>query len=250
LKKINKLDFVKSGADMTLTLKEIKIKDFKKWQEMKTDEDLKEVNEDITFNHKAQRAMQNRLTNRKTVQFGESEDLSLQETVQVTYHCMDLFMEMFDSHLDQFSESLHPKHNREMVFKAGEGAGRSGSFFFFSKNGKYIIKTMTRQELELYLSHLPKFCEHYRSNKHSILARIVGVFTINTEHLKEVHVMLMENTAQLNNPAKLTHLFDLKGSLVDRMTAGKTKPSTTLKDMNFLISCDKALVKNSQFVKF
>lgn len=163
---------------------------------------------------------------------------------------MDLFMEMFDSHLDQFSESLHPKHNREMVFKAGEGAGRSGSFFFFSKNGKYIIKTMTRKELDLYLGHLPKFCEHFRTHKTSILARIVGVFTINTEHLKEVHVMLMENTAQLNNPSKLTHLFDLKGSLVDRMTIGKTKPSTTLKDQNFLISCDKALLKNSQFVKF
>lgn len=64
LKKINKLDFLKTGADMTLTLREIKIKDFKKWQEMKTDEDLKEVNEDITYNLKAQLAMQNRITNR------------------------------------------------------------------------------------------------------------------------------------------------------------------------------------------
>jgi hypothetical protein len=31
-----------------------------------------------------------------------------------------------------FYESLSPKFNRDMVFKAGEGAGRSGSFFFFS----------------------------------------------------------------------------------------------------------------------
>ena len=108
-------------------------------------------------------------------------------------------MEMFYSHLDSFQTSLHPKHNREMVFKAGEGAGRSGSFFFFSHDRKYIIKTMTRGELDLYMRHLPKFSAHFHANENSLLARIVGTFTINTEHLKQVHVMLMENTAQLVN---------------------------------------------------
>jgi len=29
------------------------------------------------------------------------------------------------------------------VFKAGEGAGRSGSFFFYSHDRKWIVKTMT-----------------------------------------------------------------------------------------------------------
>lgn len=53
-KKINRLDFVKEGADMVLTLKQIKIKDFKKWQEMRTENDLDEVNRDISFNVKAE----------------------------------------------------------------------------------------------------------------------------------------------------------------------------------------------------
>ena len=34
-------------------------------------------------------------------------------------------------------------------------------------------------------------------------------------------------------------VFDLKGSSVDRKTKGKTKPSTTLKDTNFLFCCEK-----------
>ena len=46
-----------------------------------------------------------------------------------------------------FHPSLSPKFNREAVFKAGEGAGRSGSFFFFSHDRKFIIKTMTDAEL-------------------------------------------------------------------------------------------------------
>lgn len=82
-----------------------------------------------------------------------------------------------------------------MVFKAGEGAGRSGSFFFFSHDRKFIIKTMTKDELDLYLKVLPKFGEHYKSNENSLLAKIFGVFTVNTEHMSNVHVMLMENTA-------------------------------------------------------
>ena len=46
--------------------------------------------------------------------------------------------------------SLSPKFNLEQVFKAGEGAGKSGSFFFFSHDKKFIIKTMTDEELELF----------------------------------------------------------------------------------------------------
>lgn len=78
---------------------------------------------------------------------------------------MDIFMEMFpDSfgeNLAQLRASLNPKDNRDMVFKAGEGAGRSGSFFFFSHDRKYIIKTMTNSELKLYLSKLPEFSKHF-----------------------------------------------------------------------------------------
>ncbi len=48
--------------------------------------------------------------------------------------------------------------------------------------------------------------------------------------MKEVHVMLMENTVKLRDDRNLLYVFDLKGSTVDRKTSGVTKPSTTLKD--------------------
>ena len=35
---------------------------------------------------------------------------------------------------------------------------------------------------------------------------------------------------------KLTYIFDLKGSSVDRLVKGRTKPRTTLKDQNFIIA--------------
>jgi hypothetical protein len=48
-----------------------------------------------------------------------------------------------------------------MVFKAGEGAGASGSFFFFSYDSKFLIKTMTNAEKDTLLSRLPAFINHF-----------------------------------------------------------------------------------------
>jgi hypothetical protein len=105
-----------------------------------------------------------------------------------------MFKTLFQSQLANFHASLNPKYNRECVFKAGEGAGRSGSFFFFSHDNKFIIKTMTDGEFAMYLKRLPAFGEHYKANKHSLLAKILGVYTVNTEHIEDCHIMLMENT--------------------------------------------------------
>jgi 1-phosphatidylinositol-4-phosphate 5-kinase len=42
--------------------------------------------------------------------------------------------------------SLSVVFNRKKVFKAGESAGKSGSFFFFSYDNKFIIKTLKTSE--------------------------------------------------------------------------------------------------------
>ena len=38
--------------------------------------------------------------------------------------------------------SLCPGKNIDKIFEAGQGAGKSGSFFFFSKDNRFLIKTM------------------------------------------------------------------------------------------------------------
>lgn len=62
------------------------------------------------------------------------------------------------------------------------------------------------------------------------------MFTLKTDATSEVHLMLMENTLQLKDPDGLKYVFDLKGSLVNRKTKGKIIPSTTLKDVNYLLA--------------
>ena len=93
---------------------------------------------------------------------------------------------------------------------------------------------MTKGELDLYLKHLEAFGKHYQSCPNSLLAKVFGCFTVSTDYMEDIHIMLMENTVQLSDPENLKHIFDLKGSLVDRYVKGETKASTTLKDQNFL----------------
>jgi 1-phosphatidylinositol-4-phosphate 5-kinase len=83
------------------------------------------------------------------------------------------------------------------VFKAGEGAGRSGSFFFFSNDSRFIVKTMSKGELKFFLTILPQYTQHLELNPNSLLAKILGVFTVQQKATDPVFVMLMENTLRV-----------------------------------------------------
>ena len=110
--------------------------------------------------------------------------------------------------------SLNCEKNREMVFKAGQNSGQSGSFFFFSHDKRFIIKTMRGDEIDTFMSVHQDYHRHLVRNKKSILSRIYGVYTIKMKHLKPVNLVLMQNTMKTNG--KISKTFDLKGSLYKR----------------------------------
>lgn len=79
-----------------------------------------------------------------------------------------------------------------MVFKAGEGAGASGSFFFFSHDSKFLIKTMTNSEMKTLFDRLPAFINHFTQQENrSLIAKIYGVYTIKSNIFDDLNVMIM-----------------------------------------------------------
>ncbi len=46
------------------------------------------------------------------------------------------------------------EENRDSIFRSGEGAGKSGSFFFFSQDNKFLVKTATNGEKNLLVALL------------------------------------------------------------------------------------------------
>ena len=116
-------------------------------------------------------------------------------------------------------QSLSIEDNIDSVFKSGEGKGASGSFFFFSKDNRFIIKTCSLHERKTLLGMLENFIEYLElKNNKSLIAKIYGVFTIKSNVFKSVDVMIMETTSFKKNPKNVSVKFDLKGSLYKRET--------------------------------
>ena len=141
---------------------------------------------------------------------------------------------------EHIRSSLSTDANRESVFKAKESAGKSGSFFFFSYDRRFIIKTMNNNELNLFKKALPEYFLHCRKYRNSLIARIYGIFTVQMEDIAPVNLLLMANAAQSGKDIK--HIFDLKGSTVNREE--KDEEVATKKDMNLI------KMKKDSFLKF
>eukprot|EP00826_Nyctotherus_ovalis_P009114 TRINITY_DN12389_c0_g2_i2.p2 TRINITY_DN12389_c0_g2~~TRINITY_DN12389_c0_g2_i2.p2 ORF type:complete len:290 (-),score=125.37 TRINITY_DN12389_c0_g2_i2:16-885(-) len=130
--------------------------------------------------------------------------------------------------------SFDPKKNKQAIFKAGESQGKSGSFFFFTHNRQFLIKTMNKAELKILLDLLPKYYVHCIKNRKSIIARILGLYKLKLPDMDAMYFFLMENVVQLSKDSKLLGIFDLKGSVVNRNVDEKGKTvKDTLKDCNY-----------------
>jgi len=128
-----------------------------------------------------------------------------------------------------------------MIFKANQGEGKSGSFFFHSNDRKFIIKTLKGKEKVILLNMLDDLFEHFRNNKGSLLTRIYGIFTIKSQYFDPVDLIIMRNTAYVENQNEKM-VFDIKGSTKGRLTKLPDKrfskvnfnQNSVLKDLNFL----------------
>ena len=62
----------------------------------------------------------------------------------------------------EIMDSLNIQDNIESIFHSGEGIGKSGSFFFFTKDKKFVIKTTRGDEKELLLGMLDSMINHFK----------------------------------------------------------------------------------------
>ena len=95
--------------------------------------------------------------------------------------------------------SLDRGLNRLNIFNICEGEGSSGSFFFFSYDKKFIIKTLTKEELRLFMSFIGEYTKHLTSSHGSIIVKIFGVFTLKMRNLAPIYLILMENSLPKDN---------------------------------------------------
>lgn len=60
-----------------------------------------------------------------------------------------------------------------------ESEGKSGSFFFYTHDNKFLIKTVTNNELETLLEgFIENYYDHLNLNRKTLLAKIYGIYTV------------------------------------------------------------------------
>ncbi|MES1914503.1 MAG: hypothetical protein MHM6MM_006566 [Cercozoa sp. M6MM] len=96
--------------------------------------------------------------------------------------------------------------------------GRSGSFMYFTLDKRYIVKTVTKQELQLLLQLLPALVAHRAANADSLVAPFLSAHSISM-YRTTVRFVVMSSvffSQALRQAVPMDETYDLKGSWVDR----------------------------------
>lgn len=110
-------------------------------------------------------------------------------------------------------------------------SGRSGSFFYSSHDGRYVLKTIPPAESVTLRRILPSLYAHVLSNPDTLITRFCGLHAL-THNGEKIHFVVMCNVFQAKLPVMET--FDLKGSTVNRSTPlAQRGAGVALKDNDF-----------------
>lgn len=188
----------------TIVIDTIRIKDQEKWQVAKLGEFIVSDHADCSRRKTTQKTLVKKSVASTSTQHMQQQsllpdvqipmelhhsdtcdtDLIINEDVTVTEYASDCFgfLRQIDKiDFQMIKESLNTELNRDQVFKAGESQGKSGSFFFFSHDKNFIIKTMTDSDLYAFKNLFKTYFAHVSTNTQSLLARIYGIYTVKME---------------------------------------------------------------------
>lgn len=109
---------------------------------------------------------------------------------------------------------------------------KSGSFFFYSSDMRFIIKTLTPAESKFLITILPYYHKHVLDNPNTLLCRFYGLHRVKGYKGKKTHFVIMGNLFPPN--AGIKEKYDLKGSWVGRYTSIDEKVGgAVMKDNDF-----------------
>ncbi|KAK9279524.1 hypothetical protein L1049_013203 [Liquidambar formosana] len=109
--------------------------------------------------------------------------------------------------------------------------GKSGSLFYLSKDDRFVIKTLRKNEVKVLLEMLPNYYRHVRKYGASLLTKFYGLHVVRPVGGLKVYFVVMENI--FRSDLYIHKRYDLKGSSQGR-TVNKfgVDEKTTFKDLD------------------
>lgn len=124
--------------------------------------------------------------------------------------------------------------------KWGAQGGKSNVFFAKTLDDRFIIKQVTKTELESFIKFAPEYFKYLSDSlstgSPTCLAKVLGIYQVTTKNAKggkevRMDLMVMENLLFGRN---ITRLYDLKGSSRSRYNADSSGSNKVLLDQNLL----------------
>ncbi|CAI9114500.1 OLC1v1015238C1 [Oldenlandia corymbosa var. corymbosa] len=124
--------------------------------------------------------------------------------------------------------------------KWGAQGGKSNVFFAKTLDDRFIIKQVTKTELESFIKFAPGYfkylSESIGSGSPTCLAKILGIYQVTSKHFKggkesKMDVLVMENLLFGRN---VMRLYDLKGSSRSRYNPDSSGSNKVLLDQNLI----------------
>jgi 1-phosphatidylinositol-4-phosphate 5-kinase len=81
---------------------------------------------------------------------------------------------MFGVDESEYLRSFQGQQNNLANMSESSTEGKSSSWFFFTEDRKYMIKTLEVDEAELLISILPDYQKHMTQHRDSLLTRFMG----------------------------------------------------------------------------
>ncbi|EOD33866.1 hypothetical protein EMIHUDRAFT_455689 [Emiliania huxleyi CCMP1516] len=78
---------------------------------------------------------------------------------------------------------------------------KSGSFFFYSADYRFVLKTCTKREAAFLMSALPPYHQHLMSHRFTLLCRFFGLHRVQQRSGKVVYFVVMGNIFPIDKPA-------------------------------------------------
>ncbi|XP_048199614.1 phosphatidylinositol 4-phosphate 5-kinase-like protein 1 [Perognathus longimembris pacificus] len=111
---------------------------------------------------------------------------------------------------------------------------KSKASFFLSHDQRFFLKTQRRQEVQVLLAHLPRYVRHLQRHPHSLLARLLGVYSLRVAQGKKKYFIIMQSI--FYPTGRISERYDIKGCEVSRWVEPAPEGSPlvlVLKDLNF-----------------
>jgi len=154
--------------------------------------------------------------------------------------CKVFFVEQFDAlrHVCNCGESIIESLSR--CVKWDSSGGKSGSAFLKTRDDRLVVKQLSRAEMDGFSNFAPHYFRYladcFRCQRPTTLAKIFGCFRIGFRNLQtgkhlKMDVVVMEN---LFYGQKVNKIFDLKGSVRNRLRQETGRANEVLLDENLV----------------